>query len=106
MEQTRQAFDFAINRIVRRIVRRTVYQTKSRQRRRTEQYGAEFHWTPEERRQHINIIRGMRAMQNYMCTRIRRGLPFRRTPEAVDAFLDRLETECQHIESHDSDEFF
>jgi len=64
------------------------------QRRRTEQYGAEFHWTPEERRQHINI------------TRIRRGLPFRRTPEAVDAFLDRLETECKHIESHDSDEFF
>ena len=64
------------------------------QRRRTEQYGAEFHWTPEERRQYINI------------TRIRRGLPFRRTPEAVDALLDRLETECQHIESHDSDEFF
>ena len=94
MEQTRQTFDFAINRIVRRIVRRTVYQTKSRQRRRTEQYGAEFHWTLEERHQHIDI------------TRIRRGLPFRRTPEAVDAFLDRLETECQHIESHDSDEFF
>ena len=71
-----------------------------------EQFGAEFHWTPEERRQHINIIRGMRAMQNYMCARIRCGLPFRRTPEAVDAFLDRLETECQHVESHDSDEFF
>ena len=67
---------------------------QSRQRRRAEQYGAEFHWTPEERRQHTNI------------TRIRRGLPFRRTPEAVDAFLDRLETECQHVESHDSDEFF
>jgi len=66
----------------------------------------EFHWTPEERRQHINIIRGMRAMQNYMCARIRRGLPFRRTPEAVDAFLDRLQTECQHVESHDLDEFF
>ena len=64
------------------------------QRRRAEQYGAEFHWTPEERHQYIDIIR------------IRRGLPFRRTPEAVDAFLDRLETECQHIESHDSDEFF
>ena len=67
---------------------------QSRQRRRAEQYGAEFHWTLEERHQHIDIIR------------IRRGLPFRRTPEAVDAFLDRLETECQHIESHDSDEFF
>jgi len=66
----------------------------------------EFHWTPEERRQHINIIRGMRAMQNYMCARIRRGLSFRRTPEAVVAFLDRLETECQHVESHDSDELF
>ena len=66
-----------------------------------ERYG----WTPEERRQRMNIIRGMRAAERQMCIRIRRGLPFRRRSTDIDNFLDQLEHDCQQIEAHDSDEF-
>ena len=67
--------------------------------------GADYSWTSEERRQMINVIRGMRAMERQLCTKIRRSLPLHRTPEGIERFLDQLEEDCRRAEQHDSDEF-
>jgi len=64
-----------------------------------------YSWTPEERRGHVNTIRGMRAMQGLVCTTIRRILPMNRTPENTAEFFATLEGECKQAEQRDSDEF-
>jgi len=71
----------------------------------TEQLGAEYSWTSEERRQKVNVIRGIRAMERQLCTKIRRSLPLHRTPESIERFLNQLEEDCRRAEQHDSDEF-
>ena len=72
----------------------------------TEQLGAEYSWTGEERCQKVNVIRGMRAMERaQLCTKIRRSLPLHRAPESIERFLDQLEEDCRRAEQHNSDEF-
>ena len=70
-----------------------------------EKLASEFSWSPEERRQKINIIRGMRAMQRQFCQEIRRKLPMNQTPENIAKFLTELEEKCRSVEDRDSDEF-
>jgi len=64
-----------------------------------------YSWTSEERRGHVNTIRGMRAMQGLVCMTIRRILPMNRTPENTAEFFATLEGECKQAEQRDSDEF-
>ena len=59
----------------------------------------------QERRMNENIIRGMRAAQRHLCSRIRRHLPLNRTSEDIDRFLTTMENDCRKVEEHDSDEF-
>jgi len=65
----------------------------------------EYSWTSEERRQKVNVIRGMRAMERQLSTKIRRSLPLNRTTESINHFLNQLEEDCREAEEHDSDEF-
>ena len=51
------------------------------------------------------IIRGMRAAERNLCAQLRRTLPFNRTSDDINRFLDQLEEECRRTEEHDSDEF-
>ena len=66
---------------------------------------AQYSWTTAEKRQRINVIRGMRAAERNLCTKIRRSLPFNRRTTNINSFLDQLEHDCQEIEARDSDEF-
>ena len=70
-----------------------------------EQLGTEYSWTSEERRQKVNVIRGMRAMERQLSTKIRRSLPLNRTTESINHFLNQPEEDCREAEEHDSDEF-
>jgi len=70
-----------------------------------EQLGTEYSWTSEERRQKVNVIRGMRAMGRQLCTKIRRSLPLNRTTESIERFLNQLEEDCREAEERDSGEF-
>jgi len=66
-----------------------------------EQLAVHYIWTTEEKRQKINIIRGMRADE----LKIRLVLPLLRWTACIDNFLDYLEQECQLVEAHYSYEF-
>jgi len=65
-------------------------------------FAARYNWTPEEKRVRINVVRGMRAAERHLCSRILRSIPLNRTPANIDSCL---ETECRRAEAHDSDEF-
>ena len=64
-----------------------------------------YSWTPEEKRNRINIIRGMRAAERNLCMNIRRSLPMRRRQSDIEEFLGKLDSDFRASEAHDSDEF-
>ena len=64
-----------------------------------------YQWTPEERRSKTNVVRGMRAAQQELCSRIRQHLPFSSSPRKKDEFLSWLESAVEEVEERDSDEF-
>ena len=56
-------------------------------------------------RHNENIIRGMRAAERYLTTKIRRMLPLNRTATDISDLLKKLQDECRRTEDHDSDEY-
>ena len=70
-----------------------------------EKLAATYGMPGNERRNNENIIRGMRAAERNLCAQLRRTLPFNRTLDDINRFLDQLEAECRRTEEHDSDEF-
>jgi len=67
----------------------------------------DYDMSPSEWKHHVNIIRGMRAAERQLCTRLRRYLPMRMTQsvEEIHEFLRKVEHECQQAEQYASDEF-
>jgi len=56
-----------------------------------------YQWTPEERRSKTNVIRGMRATQRELCSRIRQHLPFLSLPQKEEEFLSWLESAVEKV---------